>query len=105
MAAPITEINTSLPLFPLGTTKSRDQELVGLIEWSLPSHWRKKFDLDGYIPTLGTKAKLILECEAIERNETLDTKRKDDNDNHYNNYKKEQVWKFRGKSSKKWAQQ
>jgi hypothetical protein len=62
--------------------------LVGLIEWSLPPHLRKKFDLDGYIPTLGTKAKLILECEAIERNETSDKKRKDDDDNNYNNYKK-----------------
>jgi hypothetical protein len=50
--------------------------LVGLIEWSLPPHWRKKFDLKGYVPTLGTKAKLISECEAIERNETMDKKRK-----------------------------
>jgi hypothetical protein len=28
-----------------------------------------KFDLDGYIPTLDTKAKLIESCEAIERNQ------------------------------------
>jgi sorbitol-specific phosphotransferase system component IIBC len=34
------------------------------------------------------KAKLILECEAIERNETTDKKRKDDDDNNYNNFKK-----------------
>jgi hypothetical protein len=89
-AAAITKINNSLPLFPLGTNDSKflDQELVGLIEWSLPLHWRKKFDLDGFIPTLGTKAKLILECEAIERNETSDKKHKDDDDNNYNNYKK-----------------
>jgi hypothetical protein len=65
-AAAISKINNSLPLFPLGTTTSKftDQELVGLIEWLLPPHWRKKSDLDGYIPTLGTKAKLISECEA-----------------------------------------
>jgi hypothetical protein len=70
-AAAITKINNSLPLFPLGNQESKfsDQELVGLLEWSLPAHWRKKFDLDGYIPTLGTKAKLFSECEAIERNE------------------------------------
>jgi hypothetical protein len=66
-AAAITKINNSLPLFPLGNQESKftDQELVGLLKWSLPSHWRKKFDLDGYIPTLGTKAKLISECKAL----------------------------------------
>jgi hypothetical protein len=72
-AAAITRINNSLPLFPMGTPDSKfsDPEIVGLLEWSLPQAWRKKFDLDGYVPTLGTKAKLILECEAIERNESL----------------------------------
>jgi hypothetical protein len=72
-AAAISRINNCLPLFPLGTQDSKfsEQELVGLLEWSLPQAWRKKFDLDGYIPTLGTKAKLILECEAIERNEVV----------------------------------
>jgi hypothetical protein len=48
------------------------------------STWTATF----YIPTLGTKAKLILECEAIELNETSDKKRKEDDDNNYNNYKK-----------------
>ena len=28
-------------------------------------------DLDGYIPTLGSKSRLIEACEAIERNETI----------------------------------
>jgi hypothetical protein len=57
-AAAITKIDNSLLLFPLRMNKSKfsDQELVGLIEWSLPPHWRKKFDLDSYITTLGTKA-------------------------------------------------
>jgi hypothetical protein len=88
--AAITKINNSLPLFLLGNQESKftDQELVGLLEWSLPAHWRKKFDLDGYIPTLGTKAKLISECKAIERNEIAkDKERKDDNDNNNNNKK------------------
>jgi hypothetical protein len=63
-AAAITKINNCLPVFPLGLPASKftDQEVVGLLKWSLPSTWRKKFDLDGYVPTLGTKAKLILEC-------------------------------------------
>jgi hypothetical protein len=90
-AAAITKINNSLPLFPLGIQDSKfsDQELVGLLEWSLPAHWRKKFDLDGYIPTLGTKAKLISECKAIERNEIAkDKERKDNNDNNNNKINK-----------------
>lgn len=71
-AAAITRINNCLPVFPTGTANSKftDAEVVGLLEWSLPPSWRAKFDLDGYIPTLDTKAKLILECEAIERNQT-----------------------------------
>jgi ATP-dependent DNA ligase len=43
--------------------------VIGLLEWSLPPSWRSKFDHDGYIPTLDTKAKLIENCEAIERNQ------------------------------------
>jgi hypothetical protein len=66
-AAAITKTNTCLPVFPLGSPASKftDQEVVGLLKWLLPLTWRKKFNLDGYVPTLGTKAKLILECEAI----------------------------------------
>jgi hypothetical protein len=101
-AAAITKINNSLPLFPLGSPESKftDQELVGLLEWSLPMHWRKKFDLDGYIPTLGTKSKLIAECEAIERNEIVKERdRKDDNDNN-NKYKNTKTGKFAARPGK-----
>jgi hypothetical protein len=74
--------------------------LVGLLKWSLPAHWRKKFDLDGYIPTLGTKAKLISECEAIERDEIAkDKERKDDNDDNNNN-KKNKFGKFVARAKK-----
>jgi hypothetical protein len=89
-AAAITKINNSLPLFPLGNQDSKftDRELVGLLEWSRPAHWRKKLDLDGYIPTHGTKAKLISECKAIKRNEIAkDKESKDDNYNNNNNNK------------------
>jgi hypothetical protein len=89
-AAAITKINNCLPIFPLGSPASEftDQEVVGLLKWSLPSTWRKKFDLDGCVPTLGTKAKLILECEAIERNENVNKKERKDDDHNNNNYKK-----------------
>jgi hypothetical protein len=72
-APAIMNINNCLPVFPLGSPASKftDQEVVGLLKWSLPLTWRKKFDLDGYVPTLGTKAKLILECKAIKQNESV----------------------------------
>jgi hypothetical protein len=75
-AAAITKINNCLPVFPLGSPASKfiDQEVVGLLEWLLLLTWRKKFDLDGYVPTLGTKAKLILECGALKRNESVKEK-------------------------------
>jgi hypothetical protein len=83
-AAATTKINNSLPLFPLGNQESKftDQELVGLLEWSLPAHRERSWPR-WYIPALGTKAKLISECEAIERNEfAKDKERKDDNNNN-----------------------
>ena len=70
-AAAINRLNNALPMFPSGTNASKFSpvEIIGLLEWSLPPQWRAKFDLDGYVPTLDTKAKLIESCEAIERNE------------------------------------
>ena len=70
-SAAINRLNNSLPLFPGGSEGSKftDVEIIGLLEWSLPPAWRAKFDLDGYIPTLDSKTRLIEACEAIERNE------------------------------------
>ena len=72
-AAAINRLNNALPLFPGGTDDSKftEVQVVELLEWSLPPTWRAKFDLDGYIPTLGSKSRLIEACEAIERNETI----------------------------------
>ena len=57
MAAAITRINNALPLFPGATEASKfsPEEVIGLLEWSLPQTWRNKFDLDGYIPSLDSK--------------------------------------------------
>ena len=96
-AAAITRINNCLPMFPLGTpdAKFTESELVGLLEWSLPQAWRNKFDLDGYIPTQGSKAKLILECEAIERSEVTKKEAKNENNNNNKNSKNSNFGKSR----------
>jgi len=96
MASAITRINNCLPLFPTGTDEAKfsENKLVGLLEWSLPQAWRKKFDLDGYIPTLGTKGKLILECEAIERNESIKEQEQKEDSNNNKNIKKNKFGKL-----------
>jgi len=81
MAASINCLNNALPFFPTGSESSKftEVEIIGLLEWSLPAPWRAKFDLDGYIPTLHSKTRLIEACEAIERNElVLETKSKEE---------------------------
>jgi hypothetical protein len=77
MAAAVSRINNALPLFPGATAddKFSAAEIVELLEFSLPESWRSKFDLDGYIPTLEDKSKLIEACEALERNEAKHDKK------------------------------
>jgi hypothetical protein len=89
-AAAINRLNNALPLFPLGTDASKftDTEIIGLLEWSLPPAWRTKFDLDGYIPTLHNRAKLIENCEAIERNASLEEQTPSSSEKNGKNHKK-----------------
>ena len=64
-SAAINRLNNSLPLLPGGSEgpKFTENEIVELLEWSLPPTWQAKFDLDGcYIPTLGLKSRLIEAC-------------------------------------------
>ena len=83
-AAAINRLNNSLPLFPDGSENDKfsPQEIIGLIEWSLPPAWRAKFDLDGYVPSLHSKARLIEACEAIERNEQVTKKEQEEKGNN-----------------------
>ena len=87
-AAAINRLNNALPLFPTGTEASKFSaaEIIGLLEWSLPPEWRTKFDLDGYVPTLHTKARLIEACEAIEGNEETTKESNKTNDDNKKKY-------------------
>jgi hypothetical protein len=95
LAMSVTRINNCLPLFPGGTASSKytEPELIHILEWSLPASWRAKFDLDGYIPTDESKAKLVQEGEAIERNETPRESTYNDNNNKNKNNKKSKFGK------------
>ena len=70
-SAALSRMNNCLPFFPGGDENSKftQEELLEILECSLPYAWRQKFDYDGYVPTDHNKAKLISSCEAIERKE------------------------------------
>lgn len=71
--AALTRINNNLPFFSGASENDKfsDVQLIGILEWALPQAWRTKFDLDGYVPTLFSKSRLIEACEAIERNQNI----------------------------------
>jgi hypothetical protein len=68
--------------------------VLGLLECLLPTTWRKKLDLVGYIPTIGTKAKLILECKAIEQDKSIKEKERKERTRATTKISKKQVQKF-----------
>jgi hypothetical protein len=45
-----------------------NKEIINLIARAFPSQWKLKFNLDGYVLTLNSKAQLIEVCETIEHN-------------------------------------
>ena len=81
-------------MFPGATDadKYTENELVGMVEWTLPEVFRTQFDLKGYIPTDHDRPRLIKESEAIERNlkasDLAQTINKTKNNNNNNNKKK-----------------
>ena len=70
MVAAVVRINNSIPYFPgaLITDKFSEAKIIELLEWSIPQKWRNKFDLEGYIPSLENRAKLVEKCKALECN-------------------------------------
>jgi hypothetical protein len=91
MADSINRLNNALPFFPTAPEASKfsEIELIGLLEWSLPATWRATFDLDSYIPTLHSRAKLIEACEAIEQSEiTVERPSREKNSQSHRNIKR-----------------
>ena len=77
LQAKVLQINGYLPAFPGGSEddKFSEKEILGMLEYALPQKWRKKFDLDGYVPTDHPRSRLLRECEALERNEPVEVAR------------------------------
>jgi hypothetical protein len=65
----MSRIKNYIPFFPNATVKSK-KELLGILEFAVPPHWKKAFDLREYLPTSDDKARFVEECERVERNES-----------------------------------
>ena len=78
MQAKVLKMNHLLPFFPNATEQSRfsPREILEILEFSLPDAWTAQFDLKGYVPTQHSKERLLIEAEAIERNEKEKEKKK-----------------------------
>ena len=78
LQAKVMKMNRNLAYFPEGSEDSKfsNQELLEILEFSLPQTWAAKFDLDSYVPTKHDLSRLLAECEAIERNENVESSNK-----------------------------
>jgi hypothetical protein len=70
-AAAVVRINNSLMQFPGGIPEDRfsEDELIDILEFSIPAKWRRQFDLDHYVPTEHDRAMLVTNSETLERND------------------------------------
>jgi hypothetical protein len=89
------KMNKSLSKFPGPTDddKFSTNNLLEILEWSLPAKWEAKFDLNRYVPSLHDKARLIAEAEAIERAEDALPSSDKSKSETKNSYKKGKVFK------------
>ena len=69
----LTRMNSKLIRFPGADYDDSftAQQILEIVEFALPKSWAAKFDLQGYIPSLHDKQRLIQECEAMERSEAV----------------------------------
>jgi hypothetical protein len=89
-AISMSRINNYIPFFPNATVLSKysKEELINILEFAVPPHWRKAFDLRDYLPTSDDKARFISKCEHVERNETPPARERDSSDNDRTSSKK-----------------
>jgi hypothetical protein len=93
----MSRINNYILFFPNAKVLSKysKEELIGILEFAVPSHWRKAFDLRDYLPTSDDKARFISECERIEQNKTPAVRECDKSDNDRKNNKKPSLQNLR----------
>jgi hypothetical protein len=57
----MSRINNYIPYFLNATVLSKysEEEILSILEFAVPPHWRKAFDLRDYLPTSDDKARFI----------------------------------------------
>jgi hypothetical protein len=53
-----------------------EEELIGILEFAVPSHWRKAFDLRDYLPASDDKVRFISERDKSDNDPKSNTKTK-----------------------------
>jgi hypothetical protein len=98
----ISQINRYIPFFPNATVLSKysKEELLNILEFAVPPHWRKALDLRDYLPTSDDKARFISECERVKRNETPLARERDGSDDDRTSSKKDKFANLRKVSRK-----
>jgi hypothetical protein len=83
-------INNYIPFFPNATVllKYSEEELLGILEFAVPPHLRKSFDLRDNHPTSEDKARFIEECERVEWNKEPLARERDNSDDDRRSNKK-----------------
>ena len=97
----VERINQALQHFP-GASEAdvlTEKQLLEVLEYSLPTFFRNKFDMEGYIPTEHDKARLIKEGETIERFQELMMDEKKDSKNGKKNQENKRKRGDSGKSN------
>jgi hypothetical protein len=86
----MSRISNYIPFFPkaLVLSKYSKEELLGILEFAVPPHWRKALDLRDYLPTSDNKARFISECERVKRSKEPPAKERDGSDNDRKSNKK-----------------
>ena len=79
-SANLNRLNNCLPFFPDADEDSKfdEKELLHIMEFALPKSWLAKFDLKGYTPAFDVRSRLIQECEALERYEAGNGRKKEE---------------------------
>jgi hypothetical protein len=104
MSTALSRINNYLLSFPDGDANSKftDEELVALLDFSLPASLRKAMDLKGYVASQHDKKLLVDQCKIIKQNKTLlkHDHTKDNNNDNNRNCKKIKFAKSKTKNKK-----
>jgi hypothetical protein len=90
-------ISNYILFFPNATVllKYTKEELLNILEFAVPPHWRKAFVLRDFLPTSDDKARFISKCERVKQNELPLANKHDGSDDDCTSNKKTSLQNLR----------